>query len=207
MIYYYTFETPSFVNFSSSLVVNANLNGENITNYTIPVQSISQVTDLFFAQNGIIISNLRPERNTRDPVSVIIQNQGTEGAHFYLEAIETFPNGTRAPINTNYGTVTIGNTKVMNQVFSIGALDSVTINFVWNVTGTSNIIGGNTISFFIVNITTFYNVPQSYSPKPESAYVYIIPRILLVDSEGAYFSSKNSVVSYYESFLQYTGYG
>lgn len=205
--YYYTFQSPAEINGSAPFIITAKMNGTAVENYTIPIQTTSQTTNLFFAQNGIIISNSRPERNTRDPISILVQNNGNDGAYFYIEAIDTFPNGTTAPISTNYGLKHIGSYTVMNQTFIVGALDSTSINFIWNVTGTSNIVGGNTLTFFIVNISTLQHQPQSYSPSPATAYVYIIPRILLVDAEGPYFSTRSSVINYYESFLEYTGYG
>ncbi len=205
--YYVTFSAPLLLPTNPYANVTAYSQGQSSFENISLLSGSAYAPLLSISRDGIVPEYVRPEHGSTDPISIIVQNNGPVGATFNMFIYDEFPNGSKAPITNNYGNVKLGNEYIINQNFTIGALSSTTINVVWlNVGGNNSTAGGNYLIVGITNIVGLNNLRQTPLPANSSYYIYIMPKILLVNDQGAASGTQQDVGNYYSSLLQYTAY-
>ncbi len=207
--YYATYTAPVSIPSSAYANVTAYISGSGINVYdnVSLVGGVAYAPLLSIAKNGIVPEYVRPEHGSYDPLTIIVQNNGPVGATFNMFIYDQYPNRTLAPIENNYGSVKVGNEYAVNQTFTVGALSSSTINVVWlNVGGNGSTAGGNYLVVGLTNIRGQNNVTQTINPPNSTYYIYIMPKIILVNDEDSTAGTQQDISNYYTTLLQYTSY-
>ncbi len=207
--YYAEYTSPVSIPASAFANVTAYIPSSGIKAYdnVSLLGGVSYAPSLSIVKNGIVPEYVRPEHGSYDPISIIVQNNGPVGATFNIFIYDEYPNGTLSPIQNNYGTTKAGKEYILNQNFTVGALSSSNVNIVWlNVGGNNSTAGGNYLIVGLTNIRGQNNVNQLINPPNSTYYIYIMPKILLVNDQGATVGTQEDVGNYYTTLLQYTSY-
>ncbi len=198
--YYTTLLAPSSIPPSAT----ANITAVSLGQKRFDNLSLSSSTGvnpiLSIPANGVTFQNSEPLHGSNDVVTVIVRNNGSVGASFVLTVKDLYPSGSSQYIESNYA-------NGVNTTFEVGAYSSSSIEFVWiNVGGTSPTSGRNILNFSLFDIVGVNGIKEPNLTPARDVYVYIIPKILLVNEEGVPIGSSQDVYDYYYTAFEYNNY-
>ncbi len=198
--YYTSLQAPSFIpSNASARIIASSLGQKRYDNLTLS-SSTGVNPILSIPANGVTFQNSEPLHGSNDIVSVIVRNNGSVGAAFMLTVKDLYPSGNSQYIESNYA-------NGVNTTFEVGAYSSSSIEFVWiNVGGPSPTSGRNILNFSLYNITGVNGIKEPNLTPARDVYVYIMPKILLVNEEGVPSGSSQDVYNYYYTAFEYNNY-
>jgi len=173
--------------------------------------------DLYIVSSLTKFSNPTPMHGNDVVVSVTVQNWGGTEARFHLKVVDKYDGYSNKEIyiNTNLGNSSDiyprdENGKPSN--FTVAAGGQTTISFTWKDIGTDadgnkypHVAGTHTLVFEVINITPQEDRNAKY-PNIAFSQITIMPRILLVDADGAPEGSSYDTSRFYSYILDTTGY-